>query len=48
MEECSFIFGVNIEHNSYLNIDEVFEKKGFVTASFENLINWARSGHYGQ
>ena len=22
----------------------MFEKKGFVTASFENLINWARSG----
>ena len=44
MEEWSFRLGINIEHNSSLNIDEVFEKKGFVTASFENLINWARSG----
>ena len=44
MEEWSIRLGVNIEHNSSLNIDEVFEKKGFVTASFENLINWARSG----
>src|SRR5210317_1980709 len=44
MEEWSFGLGINIEHNSSLNIDEVFEKKGFVTASFENLINWARSG----
>lgn len=44
MEEWSFRLGINIEHNTSLNIDEVFEKKGFVTASFENLINWARSG----
>jgi len=44
VEEWSIRLGVNIEHNSSLNIDEVFEKKGFVTASFENLINWARSG----
>ena len=44
MEERSVRLGVDIEHNSSLNIDEVFEKKGFVTASFENLINWARSG----
>ena len=44
MEKWSIRLGVNIEHNNSLNIDEVFEKKGFVTASFENLINWARSG----
>ena len=44
MEEWSVRLGVDIELNSSLNIDEVFEKKGFVTASFENLINWARSG----
>ena len=44
MEEWSIRLGIDIEHNSSLNIDEVFEKKGFVTASFENLINWARSG----
>ena len=48
MEKWSIRLGVNIEHNNSLNIDEVFEKKGFVTASFENLINWARSGSYGQ
>ena len=40
MEEWSIRLGINIEHNNSLNIDEVFEKKGFVTASFENLINW--------
>ena len=39
MEEWSARLGVEIEHNNSLNIDEVFEKKGFVTASFENLIN---------
>ena len=44
MEKGSIRLGIDIEHNSSLNIDEVFEKKGFVTASFENLINWARSG----
>ena len=44
MEEWSARLGVEIEHNNSLNIDEVFEKKGFVTASFDNLINWARSG----
>ena len=26
MEEWSFRLGINIEHNSSLNIDEVFEK----------------------
>ena len=31
MEEWSVRLGVDIEHNSSLNIDEVFEKKGFPT-----------------
>ena len=34
----------NIEEYNTLNIDEVFQRKGFVVQSFENLINWARSG----
>jgi NADH-quinone oxidoreductase subunit B len=28
----------------FKDFKSLFEKKGFVTASFENLINWARSG----
>ena len=34
----------DVEKYDSLNIDEVFMKKGFVVQSFENLINWARSG----
>ena len=44
MEKWSIRLGVILEKDKSLNIDELFEKKGFVTASFENLINWARSG----
>ena len=44
MEKWSTRLGVVLEKDKSLNIDELFEKKGFVTASFENLINWARSG----
>ena len=44
MEKWSFRLGVILEKDKSLNIDELFEKKGFVTASFGNLINWARSG----
>ena len=44
MEKWSVRLGVILEQDKSLNIDELFEKKGFVTASFENLINWARSG----
>ena len=39
MEERIARLGVEVEHNSYLNIDEVFEKKGFVTAAFETLVS---------
>ena len=44
MEKWSTRLGVVLEKDKSLNIDELFEKKGFVTASFENLINRARSG----
>ena len=44
MEEWITRLGLVLEKDKSLNIDELFEKKGFVTASFENLINWARSG----
>ena len=42
MEEWCFRLG--IENYNSLNLEEVFEKKGFVTSNFEDLINWARSG----
>jgi NADH-quinone oxidoreductase subunit B len=36
--------GLGIENYNSLSLEEVFEKKGFVTSNFENLINWARAG----
>ena len=42
MEKWSIRLG--IENHNYLSLEEVFEKKGFVTSNFENLINWARAG----
>ena len=43
MEKWSTRLGVVLEKDKSLNIDEHFEKKGFVKASFENLINWSTS-----
>ena len=42
MEEWSI--GLGVENHNSLSLEEVFEKKGFVTSNFENLINWARAG----
>jgi len=38
---------LGIENYNSLNLEEVFEKKGFVTSNFEDLINWASRALFG-